>query len=179
MLVRVYDVSHWSRYRFLAGANKYIQQEGVFWRRSLWERAGGYVDASRRFVSDFELWVRFFRHAQLYSVNALIGGYRAHGDALGQQYWDVCDIIQHEIIERELSKPIECGWLNLLRKTELFVRHIPKVRGFWNLYVKPSIAYLLYRVPGPDWPPTVEYQVWKEPHKWMLRRWGRGDGIPQ
>src|ERR1700730_6731381 len=35
----------WSRYRFLAGANKYIQQESTFWHRSLWEKAGGELNA--------------------------------------------------------------------------------------------------------------------------------------
>src|SRR5215469_3326248 len=48
-----------SRYRFLAGANRYLQQESTYWRRSLWERAGGRVDSSRRNAADFDLWVRF------------------------------------------------------------------------------------------------------------------------
>src|SRR5882724_7670572 len=47
-------VPRWSRLRFLAGFNRYIQQESTFWRRRLWDEAGGYVDASRRMASDFE-----------------------------------------------------------------------------------------------------------------------------
>ena len=60
----------WSRYRFLAGANKYIQKESTFWRRSLWEKAGAELNAAYRDVGDFHLWVRFFRHARLYSADA-------------------------------------------------------------------------------------------------------------
>jgi len=55
-----------------------IQQESTFWRRSLWERAGGYVDASLRLAADFELWARFYQHSDLYGVAALLGGFRSH-----------------------------------------------------------------------------------------------------
>src|ERR1700740_551485 len=34
------SLKRWSRFRFLAGCNRYIQQESTFWRRSLWEKAG-------------------------------------------------------------------------------------------------------------------------------------------
>ena len=66
-----------SEHRKTKGA---IQQESTFWRRSLWERAGGYVDASLRLAADFELWARFFQHAELYSVQTPLGGFRLHGD---------------------------------------------------------------------------------------------------
>jgi glycosyltransferase involved in cell wall biosynthesis len=55
MTIAVMDLPRWSRYRFLAGANRYIQQESTFWRRSLWERTGSHVDASLRAEGDFEL----------------------------------------------------------------------------------------------------------------------------
>jgi len=57
----------------------FIQQESTFWRRSLWERAGGYIDSSLRLAGDFELWARFYQHADLYGVAALVGGFRGHG----------------------------------------------------------------------------------------------------
>ena len=103
MTVEIRELPSWSRYRFLAGANKYIQQESTFWRRSLWEKAGGELNASYRDVGDFDLWVQFFRHARLYSVDALIGGYRFHSDAISssnmERYNQRCD----NIIESELK----------------------------------------------------------------------------
>jgi hypothetical protein len=57
-----------------------IQQESTFWRRSLWERAGGRIDASLALAGDFELWARFYRHAELYSVTTPLGGFRIHPD---------------------------------------------------------------------------------------------------
>lgn len=59
---------------------RYIQQESTFWRRSLWERAGGRLDTSFRLAADFELWTRFFQHAELYGVMTPLGGFRAHGN---------------------------------------------------------------------------------------------------
>ena len=72
-----------SRPAFLRGANlmgQFIQQESTFWRRALWEKAGGKVDASLQLAGDFELWARFFDHADLYGVELPLGGFRVHGD---------------------------------------------------------------------------------------------------
>lgn len=54
----------------------FIQQESVFWRRSLWNKSGAYIRTDMQYAGDFELWIRFFRHAKLFSVDTLLGGYR-------------------------------------------------------------------------------------------------------
>jgi len=78
-----------SRTAFMAGENLpvgdwyapgWLQQESTFWRRSLWERAGGKLDTRWKLAADFELWLRFFRHAQLYAVDTPLAGFRQHGD---------------------------------------------------------------------------------------------------
>jgi len=58
----------------------WIQQESTFWRRSLWERAGGCMDSSLKFAGDFELWGRFFKHTDLYAVATPLAGFRKHGN---------------------------------------------------------------------------------------------------
>jgi len=81
-------VDGYSRGGFLRGENlpgqkwyatAWIQQESTFWRRSLWERAGGYVDSSLKLAADFELWARFFKYADLIGVDTPLGGFRSHG----------------------------------------------------------------------------------------------------
>ena len=72
-------------YDVLAGDYRWIQQESVFWRRSLWERAGGRLDQSLTCAADFDLWLRFFRLAPLYHVETLLGGFRVHSSQLGDQ----------------------------------------------------------------------------------------------
>jgi len=74
--VNVFDV--------LAGDYRGIQQESVFWRRSLWERAGGRLDQTLTCAADLELWLRFFELAPLYHVETLLGGFRVHDERLGK-----------------------------------------------------------------------------------------------
>lgn len=150
-LIETMDLPRWSRYRFLAGANQYIQQESTFWRKSLWDRAGGKVDAALRAEGDFELWVRFFRNAPLYSVDALIGGYRLHPDALGNSDLERYDRTCNGIVEREVES-LEWGRIvKAFRRITRTVKRIPKVRGLWYRLAIRS----LYRLPGPDWRPII------------------------
>ena len=55
-----------------------IQQESTFWRRSLWEKAGGFFETSYELAADFELWTRFFQYADLYAVDVPLAGIRKH-----------------------------------------------------------------------------------------------------
>lgn len=66
-----------SRAKYLADQDL-IQQEGIFWRRGLWERSGAYIEKSLLLAADLELWARFFRSAELHAVNTLIAGFRDH-----------------------------------------------------------------------------------------------------
>jgi glycosyltransferase involved in cell wall biosynthesis len=86
-LVRCSARKGYTREAFLRGENLpgrgwaadgFIQQESTFWRRSLWERAGGALDVSYRLAADFELWARFYRHANLFGLAAPLGGFRLH-----------------------------------------------------------------------------------------------------
>jgi glycosyltransferase involved in cell wall biosynthesis len=70
-------------YDFLSGDYAWLQQESTFWRRTLWDAAGGGLDVSMRVVFEFELWLRFFKRAELYNVNTILGGYRQHEERIG------------------------------------------------------------------------------------------------
>lgn len=60
-------------------ATMFIQQESTFWRRSLWERAGGQLNAKDYPLGgDFDLWMRFARQAEIYCVPVPLGGFRRH-----------------------------------------------------------------------------------------------------
>jgi glycosyltransferase involved in cell wall biosynthesis len=165
VMVRVEPLMRWSRYRFLWGASsRHVQQESTFWRRSLWEKAGGRVDAAWRYASDFELWVRFFRHAQLYAVDSLIGGFREHGDSDSLQEATRFSARCDGVARAELRAG-KFGWIaDKLLRLDATLRKIPKVRFFWY-NGKKILLRCLYEVPGPDWPPVIKYdrvtQNWK------------------
>jgi glycosyltransferase involved in cell wall biosynthesis len=160
MTAGIQDLPHWTRYRFLAGANRYIQQESTYWRRSLWEKAGSRTESSCRNGADFELWVRFFRHAKLYPVDALIGGFRVHGDSLGLTNLEEVHRTHDGFIEEDLKTAPWGKSLKLFRRVSKFAQSVPKLRGLWNRTVIPA----LYRFPGPDLPPTIRFQS----GRWIL-----------
>jgi glycosyltransferase involved in cell wall biosynthesis len=111
---------------FLRGANLpgrgwfatgFVMQESTFWRRSLWERAGGRMDTSLKLAGDFELWARFFEHAPLHAVAAPLAGFRRHGGqktAIGfeaylgrRAIWTACGARPLVRMPRWLGAPLE------------------------------------------------------------------------
>jgi len=160
MAVEFLNLRRWSRWPFLAGANRYIQQESTFWRRSLWDRAGGRVDDSRRSASDFELWVRFFRYAQLYSVDALIAGFRSHPDSLGLQNLEECHRIQDEIIEKELGSLNGVDAIRSFRAIGKRALHTPAIAKLWTKLVIGSLR----RWPGAGAAPVIRYRQ----NRWQM-----------
>jgi len=162
MAVEVLKLRQWSRIPFLAGANRYIQQESTFWRRSLWDRAGGRVDDSRRSASDFELWVRFFRYAKLYPVDALIGGFRSHPDSLGLQNLEECHRIQEEIIASELALMPGVGALKFFRTLSTRALKNPLLAKPWTKLVIGA----LMKWPGRGRAPVIRHRK----NGWVMER---------
>ncbi len=155
------QLPHWSRLRFLAGACRHIQQESTYWRRGLWERAGGTMSTEYCVEGDFELWVRFFRHARLYTVDALIAGWRNHADSLShsnmKRYDGNCDAI----IDRELASMRDSGESVLFCKVIDPLKRTRFLRGIWSrLGIR-----ALYKWPASDWPPVIEYRQ----NHWKMR----------
>jgi glycosyltransferase involved in cell wall biosynthesis len=63
---------------FLNNNHQWIQQESTFWKRSLWDKSGGYINEEYKFSIDTELWSRFFLNERLYHLNSVIGSFRYH-----------------------------------------------------------------------------------------------------
>jgi glycosyltransferase involved in cell wall biosynthesis len=159
MTAMVMELARWSRYRFLAGANRTIQQESTYWRRSLWDKAGARVDDSGKYghASDFELWVRFFRHASIYSADVLIGGFRSNRDSRTMKDPEACYRMHDAIVNDELDRIRWGKPLKLVGAMTRALKPIPIVRGAWRLLVTEN----LYHRRGRDWAPVIEF--WDEP----------------
>ena len=74
--INVDGIKRWSKLDYYLGNFEWIQQESVFWRRSLWEVSGAKLETKMKYAGDLELWLRFFRHEKLYITSALLGGFR-------------------------------------------------------------------------------------------------------
>jgi glycosyltransferase involved in cell wall biosynthesis len=83
---------------FLTGNFRWIQQESVFWRRSLWIKAGGFINEDYRLMVDGELWTRFFLHDSLWHATCVLSGYRMHRGNRARMFDEDC--------EAEMSKAI-------------------------------------------------------------------------
>ncbi len=86
---------------FLASDYEWLQQESTFWRRSLWDRAGGVLDTQLRLAVDFDLWMRFFRHARLHTVEALLGAFRRRDGQRSALHLDEYRSEVAQVIKRE------------------------------------------------------------------------------
>lgn len=161
MTVGVLSLKRWSRFRFLAGANRYIQQESTLWRRSLWERSGGRIEDSWGIPSDFGLWVQFFRYASLYTVDALIGGYRLHADAQGWRDLEASHRIHDQIVDSELQSLSGHGLLRRFRTVSSKMQGIPTLAKPWR---KLALGTLM-KWPGDDLPPVIR----NRDNAWVMR----------
>lgn len=74
-----------------------IQQESTFWRKSLWEKAGG-INSDLQFAGDHDLWMRFSKHNHLYVIPTILGGFRKHQTQKSndmEKYYKECDVIKN------------------------------------------------------------------------------------
>jgi glycosyltransferase involved in cell wall biosynthesis len=81
-------------------ATNFISQESTFWRRSLWEEAGGSFDHSFHLACDFELWARFLSLTDLYVVEAPLAMFRPHGKNLSMTQSDKYQAEARLVLER-------------------------------------------------------------------------------
>lgn len=109
---------YWFYRRKHIDSRRYIQQESTFWRRSLWEKAGGYLDKEFKLAGDFELWMRFFKHDKLFNVPALLGAFRLGAEA--QASVDSYEEYVRESLRALSLHPLDQNELRLLNKRERF-----------------------------------------------------------
>lgn len=84
----------------------YLPQECAFWTRSIYERAGGFVDDSLRFAMDYELWLRFLREgARFQSIDKIFGLFRWHENQKTQDLWQTVAVPEIEKLQQRYTCP--------------------------------------------------------------------------
>lgn len=171
----------------------HIQQESVFWRRSLWEKCGSFISEEVKLMVDTELWCRFFLNAKLYHIDQVIGGYRIYGlnrshnnDKLVKSDIDysIDNLLKNltihfqrdyqQIIEYKLLHDSYYGEMNKINhyiENNIFLKILPHL-----IYtrVKNFIFKMKFKQVKPDLPssPNFNYEVIKKNshHEWELER---------
>lgn len=62
-----------------SGRAGFLQQEGMFWRRELWDACGG-LDSNLKLAADFDLWMRMARIAPLHRASVPFAAFSYDGD---------------------------------------------------------------------------------------------------
>jgi hypothetical protein len=98
----------------------FIQQETVFWRRSLWEQIGSRIPDRCKFAADFHLWGEFFRHAPVYGLDAPLAGFRFHGDSrsTADRYMAEVNSLLEDWKKTGAHKRIARGFCTIMRHWE-------------------------------------------------------------
>ena len=130
------SVPGYSKKSFLDGnflpSSGCIQQESTFWRRRLWEKAGGYISTQYKLASDFELWSRFYLYTDLFATPSPLGGFRYQQNQRSVQKQ------QEYLLEAQESLATmrdNCNWVsNYLRiKARSYkLNKISKIRNLFN-----------------------------------------------
>lgn len=72
--------------RFTDALHAVLQQESTFWSRRLWERCGSRLDTRYNYAADFELWLRFWQHTEVYAANVPLGCFRWTDDQRSRMF---------------------------------------------------------------------------------------------
>jgi glycosyltransferase involved in cell wall biosynthesis len=98
----------------------FIQQETVFWRRSLWEKVGEKLPDRCKYAADFHLWAEFFRHAPVYGIDAPLAGFRFHGDSrsTADRYMAEVNALLEEWKKTRAKRDIARGFCTVMRHWE-------------------------------------------------------------
>ncbi len=149
------EVKRWSKYDFYLYDYKWIQQESTFWRRSLWDKAGRFLNKEIKYAADFELWLRFFRYDKLFTVRTILGGFRFRSSSQmsvihSDKYQEEANgLIDKEILtlSKELKK-------HLLKYKLLLsvIKYLKRIRIFMVLF---SVTYINNKMS--DAPELIEF----------------------
>jgi glycosyltransferase involved in cell wall biosynthesis len=110
-----------------------IQQESTFWTRPLWESTGGHLDTTYKLAADFELWSRFFKHTPLVGVQAMLGGFRIHGNQRS--------LLQRNLYFSEADQILKKSGGRHCRGLDAWIRR-SSLPSRWPLNILPSLEYI-------------------------------------
>ena len=133
--INCYQSRLFTKFDFYNRDFMWIQQESVFWRRTLWEKAGSSLNTDLKYAGDFDLWLRFFQSERLFVTDALIGGFRIR--RANQLSLDYIDEYLHETEEainkvklNNNEKKVLVNYQNL-SKIVSFLKRLKLIRTEW------------------------------------------------
>ena len=142
----IYYADKKNKYDIICGNYKWMQQESIFWKRSLWNKAGGKLDVSVKYAGDFKLWIDFFKYECLYYVNTILAGLRYHevrrGEDSGGIYYSEAENLYKQFKSQSV---FQMQWRGFIAKMFIsnnkFLKRLFKKLGIFRWYKHYSIFY--------------------------------------
>jgi glycosyltransferase involved in cell wall biosynthesis len=102
------EIGRWvlpPHFDYILNWSDFVPQESLFWRRSLWDQAGGYVDEHYAFAMDWELLTRFIDcGAKIVRVPRFLGAFRVHPQQKSTKDADVLGSHEMDRIRKKIHK---------------------------------------------------------------------------
>lgn len=144
---------------FLANNWQVMQQESTFFRKSLWNKSGGYFNEEFEQAFDTELWVRFFRNAVHYNLKAPIGAFRRGSQSRSVK--NIEEFLSYNKKAIAFLKDDSKGLKTLSTYSLLRVKYIKQIMGTLPIGItKKMFGDILYN--------TINYNF--EEDKWYLAK---------
>ena len=124
-------------HRLYFSFGQWLPQESTFWRRSLYERAGG-VEASMFFAMDLSLFMRMWHVGRFMRVDAALGAIRVHEETKTTNHGDVM-MREAKVLRRAHGLPSFDSWLvnqigeRLVLGQARIERRLADLRSAWQL----------------------------------------------
>ena len=108
------------------------------------------MNASYDYAGDFELWQRFSTYDRLYTVNAVLGGFRHHPSQKTSQMARYYEEISESLSNKKVKK-IKLKLYNRFIRYKLFYFNVMHNRQFKNFIFKKNIPFINYSFKDNDW----------------------------
>lgn len=142
--IHCYGMARICKYDYLMPRGGWLQQESTFWTRALWEKAGSRISQQYKYAGDFELWSRFFDHAQLCITDTLLAGFRFRSKAqLTLEHYD--DYVQevNDIIQKKRATH-STAHFKLYKTLKVINRFLGRLKivntGFFDLVIRSKMG---------------------------------------
>jgi len=138
--IHCYGIYRICRYDYMVHQGGWLQQESTFWRRSLWDKAGGCLSTQYAFAADFELWSRFFQHDELFLTDTLLAGFRYRSsNQLTLEHFNDYVAEVNAIIDRQVRQ-FGSAKFRWYRRAQFVIRQLRRLRvintSYFDLFLR-------------------------------------------
>ena len=102
------EIGRWvlpPHFDYILNWSDFVPQETLFWRRSLWDKAGGFIDENYAFAMDWELLTRFIAcGAKIVRVPRFLGAFRVHPQQKSTKDADILGLHEMDRIRKKIHK---------------------------------------------------------------------------